>query len=110
MPSLAMMLLLSWLSHQPQWPEPAMAFPDWLLHGGAYALLAGCNCWGLTAGRLRRLRRRGAILALVGACVFGLLDEFHQGFIPGRDMSGLDWLADSVGAAIASLALWLAAE
>ena len=30
---------------------------------------------------------------------YGMLDEFHQSFIPGRSMEFFDWLADFLGAA-----------
>lgn len=43
--------------------------------------------------------------AFLIASAFGALDEFYQGFVPGRFPSTLDWLVDSVaggvGAAVA---------
>ena len=33
--------------------------------------------------------------------VFGVLDEWHQSFIPGRFSEFADWIADSLGAAVA---------
>jgi len=33
------------------------------------------------------------------AAAYGLLDEYHQSFVPGRDPSGADFLVDAAGAA-----------
>lgn len=35
--------------------------------------------------------------AFVLGALYGAFDEYHQGFVPGRDTSALDWLADVVG-------------
>jgi VanZ family protein len=44
-------------------------------------------------------------LAVVGAlAVFGVADETHQAFIPGRSMEGRDALMDAGGAALGCLA------
>lgn len=37
--------------------------------------------------------------ALVISSIYGLLDEIHQSFVPGRNSEFLDWLADTIGAA-----------
>ena len=36
-------------------------------------------------------------LSLLLGALYGAFDEYHQGFVPGRDMSALDWLADVLG-------------
>jgi VanZ family protein len=44
-------------------------------------------------------------LAVVGAlAVFGVADETHQAFIPGRSMEGRDAVMDAAGAALGTLA------
>lgn len=30
--------------------------------------------------------------------IYGILDEFHQSFVPNRDVSFFDWCADTLGA------------
>jgi len=43
---------------------------------------------------------------LIGAA-YGLLDEFHQGFVPGRQRDFFDFLADLAGVVISLLIAWL---
>ena len=44
------------------------------------------------------------VSALVFASVYGISDELHQVFVPGRDASVGDFLADTLGALLGSLA------
>jgi VanZ family protein len=72
---------------------------DKVLHFGEYGLLAlllifaftGFDAEGVTAGAL------AAALAL--SIVWGFADEYHQSFVPTRESSGLDLVADAAGAA-----------
>lgn len=86
--------------------EWAYAIPDWLAHGVEYAA-GGFLAWGAFLGASRT---RAWALAMGFLLVRALLDEWHQSFVPGRDPSGSDVLADVVGAAAGTLvhALWTA--
>jgi hypothetical protein len=66
------------------------------LHLLAYAGLAALLCGALRAGRRRRWAAAGLSLALASA--YGILDEGRQAFVPGRVASGLDLVADVLGA------------
>lgn len=44
------------------------------------------------------------IVPLAFVAVYGVVDEFHQSFTPGRSCSALDWGADVVGATLGSAA------
>ena len=44
---------------------------------------------------------RGAAGALLAASAYGASDEWHQSFVPGRSVEVADWLADTLGAAVA---------
>lgn len=94
-----------WLSNQASLPVPPLfEFQDKVMHFGAYFVMAALS-WrairhlGLAESRL-------ALAAWLFCCVYGLSDEWHQSFVPGRSSSGWDWLADSLGAAAASMILW----
>jgi VanZ family protein len=107
--ALAWMALLFYLSHQPGLQTP-MLFPgqDKFLHAAVYAVLGLL----LLAAQPRQAQgdyswRQIGISVLI-ASLYGLSDEIHQYFIPGRSSEVLDWVADSAGALIAaSLLAWL---
>jgi VanZ family protein len=44
------------------------------------------------------LRPFGVWSAVVIASLYGLTDEFHQSFTPGRSVELADWITDTVGA------------
>jgi VanZ family protein len=75
------------------------------LHVPAYATLSLAWSWALRAW----LRAPAATLAAGGAIAsaYGVLDEWHQSFVPGRYASLVDVLLDVLGAALGS---WLAAR
>lgn len=52
---------------------------------------------------------RACLLAIVCASLYGVTDEIHQLFVPGRMCDPMDWLVDTLGASLGSgLAfLWL---
>jgi VanZ family protein len=46
---------------------------------------------------------RALLFAIVTASLYGMTDEAHQLFVPFRESSWLDWLADAVGAVIGAM-------
>lgn len=40
------------------------------------------------------------------AALYGITDEIHQSFVPGRDASVFDWIADTLGGTCAALATY----
>jgi VanZ family protein len=49
--------------------------------------------------------RRVWLVALLLAALYGLSDEYHQSFVPGRTATPLDWATDVTGAALSWWAL-----
>lgn len=78
--------------------------PDYLAHGASYAVLAGLLVRALAGGDLSNMRAQLILPAVVLATLYGLSDEFHQSFIPGRLASVSDLVADSVGALVGAVA------
>jgi hypothetical protein len=91
--------------------EVGLQLPEWLLsvlhdlaHPAAFGLLALLLVPLLPrvgAGRARWVawsRARGALI-LGAVLAYGLVDEWHQSRVPGREPSLLDALSDTVGAA-----------
>lgn len=72
--------------------------PDYLAHAINYGVLAALFVWAFAGGQLSKMTTALILPAAALAIAFGLSDEFHQSFIPGRDASLLDVLADAVGA------------
>lgn len=100
-PALAFMGIIAWFSHQPTWPDAALGYPDWLLHGGAYVCLAVLCQLGAGRGQLPPGWRASWLAAGV-ALAYGALDELHQSTVPGRVAAVDDWVADAVGVGIAT--------
>jgi VanZ family protein len=97
------------LSAQPSLPAPMwFSWQDKLYHGGEYFVL------GVLAWRCFRHFIRAAPTALLAGAAFcslyGLSDEWHQAFVPGRTSSAADWLADTLGAVAATVGLRLLAR
>ena len=65
-------------------------------HLASYAVLAALLWWAIEPMHLTPQQRFW--VALVGAVAYGLTDEWHQSFVPGRDASILDVGVDGVGA------------
>ncbi len=65
--------------------------------------IAHFSVYGLLATLLVRVMptRRGPWVAIVVVSLFGVSDEWHQSYTPGRSSDVMDWLADTVGAALA---------
>lgn len=107
LPPLAVMVLIFLLSHQ-QGDDlpPFFPFFDKIAHFSIYGLLAA-TVIGAFRPEVRQLRPGVVILGAVLCClVYGISDEFHQSFIPGRSPSAADVVADTLGGLSAALA-WL---
>ena len=108
-PMILVMGTIFFLSHQSGDTVELPTFPgaDKLAHLSIYGVLAATV---IVACGMRLRSRRPAVVALVTVLVclfYGLSDEFHQSFIPGRFVSGLDLLADGLWAALVSLTWYL---
>lgn len=100
--------LIFYLSAQSH-PETHLPFvthlSDKVLHVVEYAVL-GALCYRALRGSGYDSWRQQAIPAvIVLASLYGMSDEVHQAFVPFRDSSWLDWLADTVGASLGVAAM-----
>ncbi len=95
LPALLVASTIFWLSSQPVLPDflPGFDGSDKLCHVLAYATLAATLLYGA-----RFPAGRQAWWWALGAVLYGISDEFHQSFVPGRTPDVQDLLADSVGA------------
>lgn len=94
-PPVAYSGLLWWMSSQPQALAPEVN--DKVAHVLAYALLGALWArawWFCTTDSVHRI----AVTSIALAAGYGVVDELHQSFVPGRTASMADALADLVGA------------
>ena len=112
--TLAWMTLIFYLSAQRSLPTLSDRFGSLQSIAGhlvEYAILALLLQWALRGNPSRAKEfglSRGAGWAFVIALTYGITDELHQHFVPGRTMDPFDLLMDAVGAAAALLILSLA--
>lgn len=83
-------------SSLPLEPDSTLTIPDWVLHALEFAAL------GFLMIRMLQPADKEVKPALFAAAfflsfLFGVLDEIHQGFVPGRDPSAADLASDAVG-------------
>jgi len=108
LPVIVLQLTIFWMSSRTL-SGPSLPFPhlDKLAHIVEYAALGGLlyRAFRLSGGH----RRESALFTLGLIAGLGFADEKLQSRVPGRDSSGLDWIADMVGGA-AGIALGSFAE
>lgn len=105
LPAALWMALIFVLSSQPSLPSPSQ-INDKQAHAVTYGVLALLYLMGLTGWRWRSIAGAGLVVAFVLAVVYGVSDEVHQSFVPGRSPDVADVLADAAGAAVALAAAW----
>ena len=76
---------------------------DKVLHAVEYGILALLCCRAFRWAAGPTVARQALVLAIVTASVYGITDEVHQAFVPLREVSWLDWLADTAGATIGAM-------
>lgn len=96
LPVLAYMSLIFYLSSLPSVSVPTIgvSFSDKLYHVAEY--------FGLSVLLFRASRKSGFAYAfsIIFASFYGITDEFHQLFVPGRMFSVYDMIANAIGASL----------
>jgi VanZ family protein len=90
------------------YPETHVANADKLVHAVVYGLLGALITRGFLRGTGLRLASAAA-LAISLATVYGMSDELHQRFVPGRNSDWHDVAADAVGALLGAALIALGA-
>ncbi len=104
-PMIIVMGTIFFLSHQPgdRLPLPHVPGADKVAHMIAYGVLAATAIFGV-GEQQKKSKPRQVMLFTVAFCIlYGISDEFHQSFIPGRTVSFYDLLADGTGAMLCCL-------
>lgn len=93
-------------SAQPEIPLPP-GLEDKPTHSIAYMVLGILVVRALAGGLPTRIPLSSALLGVALTTAYGLTDEFHQRFVPGRYPDWNDVVADAIGAAMGAAVCWL---
>ncbi len=92
--------IIYWLSDQPWISVPTLIEQQDKFHHFTAYFVMGVLAWR----NFRHYLKPPLLLTLVSIAfcsLYGVSDEWHQSFVPGRQTDVLDWLADTSGAAAA---------
>ncbi len=104
-PMLLVMGAIFLLSHQPDDSFDLPSFPgaDKLAHLIIYGTLAAAIIFAFAPETRQKKRWPLVGMVILIATLYGVSDEIHQSFIPGRSPDIIDVLADLAGAAVITL-------
>jgi VanZ family protein len=100
------MAAIFYVSAQPDVSIPS-GLTDKSSHSIAYAGLGVLMTRALAGGLGVRVGVRAACLGALLTAVYGLTDELHQMFVPGRSADLYDVVADGIGGVIGAFVCWL---
>jgi VanZ family protein len=81
-------------------PAAASGVPDWIPHTVEYAVLAVLACRAMAGGLHAPVGPAVAAGAVALAFLYGVSDEIHQSFVPGRSPEAADLVKDLAGAVL----------
>lgn len=84
-------------------PTFVMFFSDKVLHFVEYSVLGGLWYRAIRWGTTDTWSRQAVPIAIVLTSLYGASDEIHQSFVPFRESSGYDWIADTIGAVFGTM-------
>jgi hypothetical protein len=87
-------------------PLEGVEISDKIIHLICFAGLSGAWSWWWTPESWKKHPFRCALITVLAVSLYGVLDEVHQSFVPGRQVSALDWAADTIGAVLGCAAGW----
>ncbi len=101
LPAILWMSLLFYLSHQAAPLERVASDIDpFVAHVAVYSILAFLLYAALAGYNSAASRWVPVSIAFALAVLYGVGDEIHQAYVPGRVAAELDLVADAIGAAI----------
>lgn len=106
LPVVAYMAMLYWFSSWTDVPEAPAGLSDKQIHFLLYGGLAAVSARALARGQWRQLTLFVALGATLIASAYGVFDEFHQTWVPTRTFEIADMIVNTLGAIVASAALW----
>ncbi|MEW6062466.1 MAG: VanZ family protein [Bacteroidota bacterium] len=101
LPALAWSIFIFAVSSIPSGRIPALIdYTDKVLHAGVFGVL----CWLIHIALFFqpnvKLKKHSALIALLLTMFYGIIDEYHQMYTPGRTTEFWDFLADTTGGGV----------
>jgi VanZ family protein len=105
-PVVLYMGIIFYMSSQPEVTIPA-ALTDKSSHSLAYTFLGVLIVRARAGGLPARITARDAFVAVLLTTAYGVSDEIHQMYVPGRSADVYDLYADAIGGGIGAFCCWL---
>jgi VanZ family protein len=103
-PALFIMAVSFYLSSLSTVPGiPLFPHADKIVHFVCFGALSAAWAWWFSPESWKEHTWRRVLLCVLFTSLYGLLDEFHQSFVPGRSCDIFDWIADTAGSLPGSL-------
>lgn len=83
---------------------PAFPHADKLVH---FVCFGGLAFWVAFGCNLSENQKIKILLPTIIVSIYGIIDEIHQSFTPGRSSTISDWIADTLGALFGSFVFYL---
>ena len=101
--------MIFYLSHQSAMP---IEVPEWVfyfdkvVHGLIFGVLGFLFLRAWLQGKWHTVTWKSVMAAILFTILYGITDEYHQSFIPGRTPDYQDLIADGIGAAVICLSTY----
>ena len=89
-------------------PKIAFLVSDKIVHGAVFFVF-GLLVYRALEPKIRvdTIDWRRLLLSISAVVIYGIIDEYHQSFVPGRTVDVLDASADSVGGVLSGIVIYL---
>lgn len=110
-PALLIIGMIWFLSSQSVLPTPKgiLGF-DKVQHLLAYAVFAVAVGLWISLKQWKKNPFKCMVWVAIIVAAYGISDEVHQSFVPGRDCNVWDWVADTIGAILGAGLVMLSAQ
>jgi VanZ family protein len=112
-PAVLWALLIFWASSIPATKLPTLAhfINDKVIHIIFFFVL-GLLVYRALEPRKKpeRFNWKRLLISIAAVVLYGVFDEFHQSFVPGRTVDVLDATADAIGGILSALVLYIATK
>jgi len=105
-PALTLMALIFSVSSTSTPPALPKHISDVVAHAIVYSVLGALMLRGFARGRWCGITRRAVALSILVSALYGVSDEIHQHFVPGRNAEVRDVVADAIGAFFGTGLIW----